>query len=422
MSETEKKATAQEATEGQKTGRLPLKELVKRIGPGMILTGVIVGPGSITTAAVIGARFGYQLMWLLIVVAVMNVSFVLANYRLSLLTGKPCITVIRENFGAIPAIICGIAAALSGAAWTISNITGTGMGVSLLIPVNWQAGAVIMVIICFVFMFLKGAYKWVERAITVCVLAMLVCFLIAVIASGGPDWSSFFKGLVTPQFPEGSLATALGLVSTSATITAGMYGTYLGKEKNWKLADMSNGIAVTDTASHALSVSLISLLIMMTGAIVLNPQSVVISSPAELANLLRPALGGAAPIVMGVSIIGAAFSSLLGTSQRTAVLALDGIGLPYGLDKPLTKIVGACVILIGLVVALIYGKQPVQLILTAQIATAVATPLSGIFIILALFKKKINGSEKRPAVLLGFVIASYLVALGLTINTVIGLF
>lgn len=402
--------------------RLPAKELIKRIGPGMVLTGVIIGPGSITTAAMIGSRFGYQLMWLLIVIAIMNSVFVLANYRISLLTNEPVITVIRNNFGFVPAFICGISAAISGGAWTIGNITGAGMGLSLIIPFSWQIGAVIMVVLCILIMFLKGVYKKVEKVITVCVLAMLVCFLIAVIASGGPNWGEFFKGLFTPKFPDGSFAMALAIVSTSATITAGMYGTYLGKEKKWKVADIFNGSAAVDTTSHAVSVSLITLLIMMTGAIVLNPQGAVIQSPAQLADLLRPALGDFAPIVMGISILGAAFSSLLGTSQRTAVLALDGIGKPYGLDRMATKIFGAIIIVIGLIVALIVGSNPVQLMLTAQIATAIATPLSGIFIILALFKKKINAGYKTPVILIIFVIASYLVALGLTVNTVIGFF
>ena len=34
--------------------RLAWKELLKRVGPGMVLTGVVVGPGSITTASVLG--------------------------------------------------------------------------------------------------------------------------------------------------------------------------------------------------------------------------------------------------------------------------------------------------------------------------------------------------------------------------------
>lgn len=41
---------------------LSFGELLKRIGPGIILTGVVIGPGAITTASMLGANYGYQML------------------------------------------------------------------------------------------------------------------------------------------------------------------------------------------------------------------------------------------------------------------------------------------------------------------------------------------------------------------------
>ena len=49
---------------GSDVKRLPLKDLLKRIGPGLIATGIVIGPGAVTTASMIGANYGYDLMWL----------------------------------------------------------------------------------------------------------------------------------------------------------------------------------------------------------------------------------------------------------------------------------------------------------------------------------------------------------------------
>ena len=38
--------------------RLPLRELLKRIGPGLVATGIVIGPGAVTTAAMLGADYG----------------------------------------------------------------------------------------------------------------------------------------------------------------------------------------------------------------------------------------------------------------------------------------------------------------------------------------------------------------------------
>ena len=51
---------------GSDVKRLPLKDLLKRIGPGLVATGIVIGPGAVTTAAMLGADYGYSLIWLII--------------------------------------------------------------------------------------------------------------------------------------------------------------------------------------------------------------------------------------------------------------------------------------------------------------------------------------------------------------------
>ena len=54
-----------------KVQKLSFTEILKRIGPGIILTGVVIGPGNITTSAMIGANYGYGLLWLIIPILLM---------------------------------------------------------------------------------------------------------------------------------------------------------------------------------------------------------------------------------------------------------------------------------------------------------------------------------------------------------------
>ena len=44
--------------EGKEVKKLSFLEIIKRIGPGIILTGVVIGPGNITTSAMLGADYG----------------------------------------------------------------------------------------------------------------------------------------------------------------------------------------------------------------------------------------------------------------------------------------------------------------------------------------------------------------------------
>ncbi|MCS5932110.1 hypothetical protein LNQ03_14380 [Klebsiella pneumoniae subsp. pneumoniae] len=65
----------------------------------------------------------------------------------------------------------------------------------------------------------------------------------------GPDWKASGEGLTHWIFPAGSLVTALGFISTNASLTRpGSHGTYLGKEKMEK-DDLFNGVMVADTVA-----------------------------------------------------------------------------------------------------------------------------------------------------------------------------
>ena len=48
-----------------KIKRASFLEILKRIGPGIILAGVVIGPGNITTSAMMEANYGYQMIWLI---------------------------------------------------------------------------------------------------------------------------------------------------------------------------------------------------------------------------------------------------------------------------------------------------------------------------------------------------------------------
>ena len=217
-----------------KVKKLSAKEILKRVGPGIVLTGVVIGPGNITTSAMIGANYGYSLIWLIIPILVMGVTFMLTSYRISMLTGMPILHAIRHYYGKVASGFCGVALFLSCLFFTLGNISGTGAGMNLVFGINWKLGALIMLAVLTVLYFSKGVYSKVEKGILVCIIAMIFAFYATLVATGGPDWGAMGHGLTHWSVPEGSLTTALAYISTNAAVTAGIYGTYLGAEKKWK--------------------------------------------------------------------------------------------------------------------------------------------------------------------------------------------
>lgn len=292
MSQTEHEAASTARPFDPKSvKKLSFLDIVKRVGPGPILTGVVIGPGNITTSAMLGADYGYSMVWLVIPIAFMGITFMLATYRISMLCGMPMIDAIRHYYGNVAAGFVGLATFLSCFFFTMGNVTGTGAGMNLLFNIDWKLGAIIMLAVLAWCYFTKGVYSKVEKGITLCILAMIVAFYAALIRAGGPDWGELGYGMTHWTIAEGSLATALAYISTNASVTAGIYGTYLGKEKKWKKEDLFNGAMMADAATHVISVILISGAVVLVGAIVMHPTGERITAPAQLAELLVPVLG-----------------------------------------------------------------------------------------------------------------------------------
>ncbi|NCE66146.1 metal ABC transporter [Pseudoflavonifractor sp. 524-17] len=401
---------------GEDVKRLPLKDLVKRIGPGLIATGIVIGPGAVTTASMLGADYGYDLIWLFIPIIFMGITFMLTTNRLAIVSGMPTIHAIRKYYGPVASGVVSVAVFLSCLFFTMGNISGTGAGMNLIFGIDWKIGSALMLAIVLYCYFAKNVYSKVEKIITLCILVMIVSFYITLIGVGGPDWGGFGKGLVSFQVPEGSLGTALAFISTNAAITAGIYATYLGKEKKWKKEDLFNGVMFTDALVHIISVVLISGAIILVGAVVLHPQGLSIKAPAQLAEMLVPIMGGAARYIMGLALLGAGFSSLLANTQRGMVLLGAGFNQDVRLESKFIRFGCLACLAFAAVVCYSYGGSPTQLILMANIATSIATPFGGLFTLLLLWRKDINEGYKTPAALRICMTISYAFALIMTIS------
>jgi hypothetical protein len=296
----------------------------------------------------------------------------------------------------------------------MGNISGTGAGMNLLFGINWKIGSFITIIIVVYCYFAKNVYSKVEKIITLCIVAMILAFYSTLIGVGGPNFAEFGKGLVGFKVPKGSLATALAFISTNAAITSGIYATYLGKEKKWKKEDLFNGVMFTDALVHIISVVMISGSIILVGAIVLFPQGKTIKVPTELADMLVPIMGKAATYIMGLALLGAGFSSLLANTQRGMVLLGAGLNKDIGLETKFIRVGCLICLIVAMVICYSYGGSPTELILIANIATSIATPVGGLFILLLLWRKDVNEGYKAPTVLRICMTVSYIFVLIMT--------
>ncbi|MBD3949999.1 divalent metal cation transporter [Tuanshanicoccus lijuaniae] len=401
-----------------KVKRLPISKLLKQIGPGIILTGTTIGPGLLTTAAMLGANFNYSLLWLFIPIAIMGFAFVYSSYLVSLLTDKPVIHAIRHYYGGKAAAFVGITLFISCTFFTIGNITGTGAGMHLIFGMDWKIGAIIMLIVLSLIYLSKNVYNKVEGIMSVLVFGMAIAFMYTLIDIGGPDYNQVSDGFFHWSIPAGGMLTIVGFLGSSASITTGVYGTYLAKEKGWKKENLFNGSIMADTISHIIGVVLITSIIMMVGAVVLYTTQSQIKSPADLAEMLTPTMGKRlASFVMGVALVSAAFSSITGNTTRSVVLLNAGFDKPTHFEDSSIRRNSIIILVISAIIAFTYGGSPTQLILISNVLTNIATPVAGFYMCRLILKEEIyqKFGMKRPTWIVVMYYVSYIVYVFFTV-------
>lgn len=395
--------------------RLPFMEILKRIGPGIIVAGIAVGPGSVTTSAMLGASYGYSLLWLMIPTMFMGITFMLATYRISMLTGMPIIHAIRHYYGKFAAALVGVCLFIACLCFTVGNVSGSGTGVMLMFGIDWKLGALIMIVIQLALYFSKNTYSKVEKGVLFCLAGMIIAFYATLGVAGGPDMNAIGHSLVDWQFPEGAVITSLAFISTNAAIMSGVYGTYLGNEKEWDKRDYFNGVMFADALASVIMVVLIAGAIILVGAMVLHPLGLKIKSAAQLAEMLTPALSAYSYPVMGLALLSAAFAALLGNTQRGIVLFNAGFNLKVDLESSIVRWGCVLIVIFGFLGALLYNGSSTQLIFLANLATSIGTPVAGFFVTLMIWRKDINEGLKQPWLLQISMTISYIFVLAVTI-------
>lgn len=348
------------------------------LGPALVTAALVFGPGSITTASSLGAGFGYKLLWIPVVATVLMLCFVDLSVRIGLTSDRGPVGTVSAHTSKIIGALVAIGSVLIVSSFQAGNSVGTGAAANVLFHGDTKLWAAIFTVIAIAFVWLPGFYGKLETLMVGIIALMLVAFVITAIVSR-PDPASLFAGLV-PALPTGSEALVVGAVATTFSIVGAYYQIQLVRQRGWTAADYKP--ARRDAISGTLILGTLSFVIILAAAAALHPQGITVKSPADMANILTPTVGQWAGVLFALGLWSAAFSSLLGNATIGGGLlsALFG-NTSEDVNNRTAKICITVVLVLGGVVAVIFGGIPVQLILTAQAITVFIAPLIGIVLV-----------------------------------------
>lgn len=314
----------------------------KIVGPGMVVAATGVGAADMVATLVAGSKYGYALLWAVVLGVVLKIVLVEGAGRYTLATGK---TIFEgwQTLGKWTTWYFGPYIMIWGFVYGATAMSSAALPLAALFPVfPLTVWAVFMGLLGFVMVWF-GRYAFFEKATAVLVGLMVVTVVgLAIIAV--PNIPEMAKGLV-PMIPAGGVVYTLALAGgVGGTITLAAYGYWL-REKGWYTPKWMKVMRIDNSAAYVLT-GIFVVAMLIVGAEVVRAAGVSLSAGdkglVDLSSVLRKEYGDVVGIGFLVGFWAASFSSIIGVWNGVSLMFADFWGNMRGKQSghPDTRIGG----------------------------------------------------------------------------------
>ena len=172
----------------------PWRKFFAFAGPGFLVAVGYMDPGNWATDLAGGARFGYSLLWIIMLSNLMAILLQHLCIKLGVVTGRDLAQACRDDYPRPVAWFLWILAELAIAATDLAEVVGSAIGLQLLfgIPLLW--GCIITSFDVLVVLYLQNrGFRYLEAIVFTLVATVGLCFLAEVLFSK-PDMGASSSG------------------------------------------------------------------------------------------------------------------------------------------------------------------------------------------------------------------------------------
>jgi Mn2+/Fe2+ NRAMP family transporter len=388
--------------------------LLAVVGPGIITANVDNDAGGITTYSVSGARYGYELLWMMPLVLIALIIVQEMSARLGVVTGKGLADLIRERMGVRVTTVILALLLFVNLANTVSEFAGVAasmeiFGVSKYISVPLAAVAVWFLIV-------KGNYKVVERVFLVASAIYLAYVASGVIAN--PNWSEVGQALVTPSFH-----LDVGYVTIFVTIIGTTIAPWMQFYQQSSIVD--KGIQLKDYAYERVDVIVGSLFAVFVATFItiacastIYKSGLHIETAKDAALALGPLAGKYASTLFALGLLNASLFSAAILPLSTSYTVCEAFGWENSVsrdlkDAPIFFGIYTALIIVGAGIILLPIQSLIQAMLISQTFNGVLLPVILITMLLLINDKRLMGKFKNGRIfnILAWIISIVLIIL-----------
>jgi manganese transport protein len=352
-----------------------LRATLAMLGPAFVASIAYVDPGNFATNLQGGAKFGYLLLWVVMVANLMAMLIQYLSAKLGIATDRDLPELCRERFPR--AVTWGLWAQAEVMAMStdIAEFLGAALGLNLLFGVPMLVAGLITGLIAFAILALQTrGYRRFELAITALLGIIFLGFLYQALRIG-PSARASLNGLLPSLHGSDSLYLAVGIIGATvmphviylhSALTNGRVPCRNDGERRRVLRFEKLDVIVALGLAGVINMAMLA----VAAKLFHTPALSGISSIGEAHAQIGQLVGGTAALAFAVALLASgASSSSVGTYAGQVVMSgFIDVKIPLGLRRAVTMLPALAILAIGM--------NPTDALVMSQVVLSFGIPLA----------------------------------------------
>jgi len=381
-------ATARQVLAGQRGG---LAAYWAFAGPAVIASIAYMDPGNFATNIQAGARYGYGLLWVVLLANVIAMLFQALSAKLGIVTGRNLAELCRDHFPRPVVWAMWVVSEIAAMATDLAEFLGGAIGLALLLHMPLFAGMAVTAVVTYgLLMCERFGFRPIELIIGAMVSLIGLCYLVEMFIAP-VDWASAAVHSFTPQLADAeALLLAVGIIGATVMphavylhsgLTQGRMPVRDDSERRKVLRFSNQEVIVALTVAGLVNMAMV---MMASGAFHAGHPDVAEIETAY--HTLTPLLGAAAAGVFLLSLVVSGVSaSTVGTMAGQMIMqGFVGFRIPIWIRRLVTML--PAFVVVGL------GVNATNALVISQVVLSIALPLPMIALLIFTGRRDIMGA------------------------------
>lgn len=194
----------------------PERGLLRLLGPAFVAAIAYVDPGNVAANLSAGAKYGYLLVWVLVLANAMAVIVQYLSAKFGLVTGKSLAEMLGERMPRVSRLLYWAQAELVAVATDLAEVIGGAIALAILFDLPLLIGGIIVGTVSLALLALQRRGQQTFERVIIALLAIITIGFVAGLFVSPLDWGGVATGLV-PRF-EGTETVLLAASMLGATV------------------------------------------------------------------------------------------------------------------------------------------------------------------------------------------------------------